>query len=83
MDEKKIIYLMITDLWNATKNYCFAELDDAGWEHFDRELNELRSKYKEHGENIDRLCRDMIQALIGYKERSSDANNQTIHNRYK
>jgi hypothetical protein len=46
MDEKKILYEMILDLWNLMKKYVFQPLDDNGWNKLIYEANKLSNKYK-------------------------------------
>lgn len=69
MEEKDIIKNLFTDLYDLQKRYFYIPLSDFLWEHLAREMEEIRDKYKIHGESIDRLCRDMIGALTAYKER--------------
>ena len=69
MNDKDVIKELFKDIYNIQIRYLYIPLDDYLWGHLTREMAELREKYKVHGENIDRLCRDMIQVLIGYKER--------------
>lgn len=69
MEDKDIIKEFFKDIYNIQMRYMYIPLDEYLWEHLTREMDELRDKYKVHGDNIDRLCRDMIQALLAYKER--------------
>lgn len=69
MDDKEVIKNLFKDIYNIQMRYMYIPLDEYLWEHFAREMEEFRNKYKVHGENIDRLCRDMIQAVMSYKER--------------
>lgn len=75
MNDKEIIESLFDELRYLQLRYLYIPLDDYLWEHFIRETGELREKYKGHGENMDRLCRDMILALTSYKERK-DKNEQ-------
>ena len=79
MNDKEIIESLFDELRYLQLRYLYIPLDDFLWEHFIREADELRDKYKVHGENMDRLCRDMIVALTSYKERK-DKNDQENKN---
>lgn len=76
MDDKDIIKNLFKDIYNIQIRYLYIPLDEYFWEHLVREMGELRNKYKEHGANIDQLCRDMIYALTSYKERKDKDGNQ-------
>ena len=68
MDEKKIIYEMVLDIWNLAKKYEFQKLTDEQWEDFINSGEELRTKFMKHGKNIDLLCRGFFLALQNYYE---------------
>ena len=68
MDDREIIKDIFKDIYNIQIRYLYIPLDDYTWEHLIREMEELRNKYKVHGEKIDSLCRAMIAAIISYKE---------------
>ena len=71
MEEKKIVYQIIIDIWNLAKEFDFKKLTDAEWEEFTSKAQELRDKYKNHGESIDLLFRDMFSALQDYYQRKN------------
>ena len=68
MEEKKIVYQIIIDIWNLAKEFDFKKLSDAEWEKFTSKAQELRNKFKNNGESIDLLFRDMFSALQSYYE---------------
>lgn len=67
MDEKKIIYQIILDIWNLAKKYVFTELDDKGWECFVNEAIALSDNYKHHDPAIRKLFSDIYFAFEAYK----------------
>lgn len=69
MEEKKIVYEIIISIWNLAKEHGFENLTDEQWESLvEKSMNE-RDKFKQHGENIDLLFRQMYGALQNYYER--------------
>lgn len=83
MDDKEVIKELFKDIYNIQIRYLYIPLNEYLWEHLLREMGDLREKYKSHGENIDRLCRDMIQAITSYKERKDKDDNATKENQRK
>ena len=67
MEEKKILYEMILELWTLIKKYCFGVLDDDGWQAMTDEANALSNKYRGQNENIKRLFCDLYFAFERYK----------------
>lgn len=69
MDEKKIIYKIILGCWELCKKYLFVTLDDEGWEKFIEEANTFSNEFKNQDEKIWELYRDIVGAIISYKEK--------------
>ena len=67
MEEKKIVYQIILDIWNLAKKYVFAELDDKGWEQFVNEAMILSDKYKNQDPDVKKLFSDIYFAFEKYK----------------
>lgn len=67
MDEKKIIYQIILDIWALTKKYVFQPLDDDGWEQFCNEAGIVSNNYRECDKNIWILFSDIFTAITKYK----------------
>lgn len=67
MEEKKIIYQIILDIWELTKKYVFQPLDDDGWEAFCNEAGIVSNKYRDCDKNIWMLFSDIIHAVEKYK----------------
>ena len=68
MDEKKLVYQIILDIWNMSKKYIFSEMCDKEWEEMIHEANLKCDVYKEFGEPAQKLYRDMFLAIETYKE---------------
>lgn len=69
MEEKKIVYEIIISIWNLAKGHGFEKLNDEQWESLVEKSMTERDKFKQHGENIDLLFRQMYMALQNYYER--------------
>lgn len=67
MEEKKIIYQIILDIWDLTKKYVFQPLNDDGWEQLSNEANVISNKYREYGDSIRLLFSDLYFAVEKYK----------------
>lgn len=67
MEEKKIIYQIILDIWELTKKYVFQPLDDDGWEQFCNEAGVVSNKYRDCGKHIGILFSDIFTAVTKYK----------------
>ncbi len=67
MDEKKILYQIVLDIWELMKKYCFIKLDDDGWQFLTDEAKALSKKYKNENENIKKLFCDIYFAFERYK----------------
>lgn len=72
MEEKKIVYDVILSIWNLAKEFDFKNLSDNEWQSFIEKANEQRNRFKQNGENIDLLFRDMYRALENYYERKKN-----------
>ena len=73
MEDKKIVYDIILSVWNLAKEFDFKKLSDVEWDDFTSKAHELRNKFKQHGESIDLLFRDMFSALQSYYERKNNS----------
>jgi len=69
MDEKKIVYDVVLSVWNLAKEHGFEKLTDEQWDSLVEKATIERDKFKQHGENIDLLFRQMYMALQNYYER--------------
>lgn len=65
-EELRAIYNIFTDVWKVYKKYADVRSDDEYWENVVNEINALDKKY-----DNDRLCRDLILAVISELERIS------------
>lgn len=74
MDEKKIVYEVILSIWNLAKEHGFEKLSDEQWESLIEKAMQERNQFKQHGEIIDLLFRDMYRALENYYERKKHDN---------
>ena len=73
--DRDIIKNLFKDIYIIQANYMFVHLDDVSWGKFIGEMTALRDKYKQHGQDVDYLCREMANALITYKERKERKDN--------
>ena len=73
MEEKKIVYDVILSIWNLAKEHGFNRLTDKQWESLIKNVSDEREKFKQHGESIDLLFRDMFSALQSYYERKNNS----------
>lgn len=68
MEDKKTFYEIISDCWDMAKRYCFIPLDGFLWEMWINETKEKSDKYKGTSDELWQLYREIIQAIIHYKE---------------
>lgn len=76
MDEKEILEAFNKDLHYLQLRYLYIPLNDYLWEHFLREQNEIREKYKVYGEAMDQFIRDILSAVSAYKEKKDGSQNK-------
>lgn len=69
MDEKKIIYEIIKDIWDLTKSYILDEMSDDDWEVLIDKASSKYEKYQKEDEKIQMLYREMFMAIQNYGER--------------
>lgn len=69
MDDKKIIYEIIKDIWDLTKSYILEEMSDDDWEALIDKANSKYEKYQKEDEKIKMLYREMFMAIQNYGER--------------
>lgn len=67
MEEKKIIYQMILDIWELTKKYVFIPLDEDGWEQFIKEGGAVSRKYRPYNSELVHLFNNIFNAIADYK----------------
>ena len=68
MEEKKIIYQIILDIWGLIKKYVLQPpLDDDGWEQFINEAKSVSNNYKAYDKNIQTLFSEIFHAVEKYK----------------
>lgn len=63
--DNKIIYQIITDLWQFIKKYLAnigKSNTDEYWEKLIKESNDMYQKYKGEGENVEQFVRSVIKA---------------------
>lgn len=75
MDDKKIVYQIIFDCWEMCKKYLFVTLDDFLWNAWHDEMEEKSIQYKRYGEATWHLYRDIISAIVQYKQRKDKDKN--------
>ncbi len=63
MEELKIIYGIISSIWKLCKKYGYKQLTDHEWESFVQDGISLQRKFREKGEEFDRLYRDLFAGL--------------------
>lgn len=71
MEEKKIVYQIIIDLWNLAKEFNFEKLSETEWEIFTEKGMKLRKKFLTYGTDIDLLFRGIFNTLQEYYERKN------------
>lgn len=69
MEEKKIVYQIVIDLWNLAKEFNFKKLSDSELDLLAEKGMELREKFVKYGKDIDLLFRGMFNAVQEYYER--------------
>ena len=69
MDEKKIVYDVVLSIWNLAKEHGFEKLTEEQWESLLEKAMALEKQFKQKGETIDLLFRDMFDSLQKYYER--------------
>lgn len=72
MEEKKIVYDIVLSIWNLAKEHGFEKLTDDQWECLIDKAMQEREKFKQHGETMDLLFRDIYRALENYYERKKN-----------
>ena len=68
-EELKAVYGMFTDAWKLYKKYADVQQEDEYWEALIAEADAVAEKYWN-----DRLCRDLILAVMSELERKSKQN---------
>lgn len=68
MEEKKLVYEVITSIWEMFKKYGFEKLNDEQWENLIEDAEIKRKEFMEKGESIDMLFRDMFWCVGNYYE---------------
>ena len=66
MEEKKIIYQIVLDVWNLAKEYGFNTLSEKEWNEMTQQGAVLREKYRQQGESFMGLFTGMFFAMQEY-----------------
>lgn len=69
MDEKKIIYEIIKDIWELMKNNVFEEITEEKWDVLIEQAQEKSNKYKECDEPTKKFFTESFLAIQNYGER--------------
>ena len=65
MDELKLIFQLINDIWKFLKRYQGIPLEEKTCEEIRREQEAIVEKYKA-SEDVSKLASDMLAAALGY-----------------
>ena len=65
-EELKAVYGIFTDVWKLYKKYADVQQEDEYWETLIAEADAIAKKYRNN-----RLCRDLVLAVISELERKS------------
>ena len=68
MEEKKIVYQIIIDIWDMAKRYIFSPMGDEEWSAMSDEANIRSNRYRECNELIWHLYRDIYTAIEHYAQ---------------
>lgn len=68
MEEIKIVYNVITDMWKLAKEYSCQAMSNEQAEEFVKKGHSLCEKYSQYGERIELLCRRLFYAIEMYYE---------------
>ena len=68
MDDKKLVYELITDCWGVAKKYGFEKMSDDDWMNLIDETHILEKKWKNISTIYYYLYRKIISALLDYVE---------------
>lgn len=68
MDDKKMIFDLITDSWGIIKKYGFEKMSDDDWMKLIDETHNIEKKWKDVSVVHYHLYRRIITALIDYVE---------------
>lgn len=68
MDEKKLVYQIVLDVWDIAKRYVFGKkLSDAEWEQMIEEANKKTKEYQQKGDCYRTLFHNLYYAIEKYK----------------
>lgn len=60
---KNIIYKIVVDVWRLAAKYDFRKMRDDEWETFVAEAENLVRRYRDAGDAVERLCRNLFGAF--------------------
>lgn len=69
MDEKRIVYDIITSIWNLVKEYFFHKMSDDEVESMFEKAKSEERRFKEYDNTYNLLFRDIWSAFVRYYER--------------
>lgn len=70
---KDNVYMLVVDIWRLAAKFGFCRMGDSEWEEFVRSGQKLVIRYRSQGDAIERLCRDMLNAVQDfYKRKETD-----------
>lgn len=76
---KQIIYMAVVDTWRLAAGFGFRRLGDGEWEDFIRSGQKLATRYRSHGQAVERLCRDLFAAFQEYYRQKGKDNDGEGH----
>lgn len=71
MDEKRIVYDIITSIWNLVKEYFFHHMTEEEIETIWSRARQEEKRFKEYGESYRLLFSGLWLAFVQYHERKS------------
>ncbi len=69
---REIIYMLVVDIWRLAAKYDFCKMGDDEWEDFISSGQKLVIRYRPYGEAVERLCRDMLDAIRIFYQRGGE-----------
>lgn len=70
---KDSVYMLLVDVWRLAMKFGFRKMGDSEWETFIDRGKKLVMRYKEKGEAMERLCRDLLSAFQSFYEQIGGA----------
>ncbi len=66
---KDSVYRLVVDIWRLAAKFGFRKMGDDEWEDFVRSGQKLVIRYHSQGDAMEKLCRDMLNAIQRFYER--------------